>query len=170
MVLPQAIAWVQYWFRVLSLKFCGKSKKNLRRYISAISRFLHVCVKAWRTFIFQQLQQNSITRFMKLNQQSVFLGLNCPIWLNGLICDSFSVLEHIINLMCICTFGDIIFGDRNTFLYRYCLQLVFFFNIAFQNNIRYHYYLVYLVVSTICTIHKRLEHSGVGGYLVINDT
>ena len=28
MVLPQAMAWVQYWFRVLSLKFCGKSKKN----------------------------------------------------------------------------------------------------------------------------------------------
>ena len=27
MVLPQAMAWVQYWFRVLSLKFCGKSKK-----------------------------------------------------------------------------------------------------------------------------------------------
>ena len=26
MVLPQAMAWVQYWFRVLSLKFCGKSK------------------------------------------------------------------------------------------------------------------------------------------------
>ena len=22
------MAWVQYWFRVLSLKFCGKSKKN----------------------------------------------------------------------------------------------------------------------------------------------
>ena len=43
MVLPQAMAWVQYWFRVLSLKFCGKSKKKLRRYISGISRFLHVC-------------------------------------------------------------------------------------------------------------------------------
>ena len=28
MVLPQAMAWVQYWFRVLSLKFCGKSNKN----------------------------------------------------------------------------------------------------------------------------------------------
>ena len=28
MVLPQATAWVQYWFCVLSLKFCGKSKKN----------------------------------------------------------------------------------------------------------------------------------------------
>ena len=42
MVLPQAMAWVQYWFRILSLKFCGKSKKKLRRYISAISRFLHV--------------------------------------------------------------------------------------------------------------------------------
>ena len=28
MVLPQAMAWVQYWFRVLSLKFCGKSKKK----------------------------------------------------------------------------------------------------------------------------------------------
>ena len=29
MVLPhQAMAWVQYWFRVLGLKFCGKSKKN----------------------------------------------------------------------------------------------------------------------------------------------
>ena len=28
MVLPQAMAWVQYWFRVLSLKFCRKSKKN----------------------------------------------------------------------------------------------------------------------------------------------
>ena len=28
MVLPQAMAWVQYWFRILSLKFCGKSKKN----------------------------------------------------------------------------------------------------------------------------------------------
>ena len=28
MVLPQAMAWVQYWFRVLSLKFCGKSQKN----------------------------------------------------------------------------------------------------------------------------------------------
>ena len=28
MVLPQAMAWVQYCFRVLSLKFCGKSKKN----------------------------------------------------------------------------------------------------------------------------------------------
>ena len=27
MVLPQAMAWAQYWFRVLSLKFCGKSKK-----------------------------------------------------------------------------------------------------------------------------------------------
>ena len=27
MVLPQAMAWVQYWFRILSLKFCGKSKK-----------------------------------------------------------------------------------------------------------------------------------------------
>ena len=27
MMLPQAIAWVQYWFRVLSLNFCGKSKK-----------------------------------------------------------------------------------------------------------------------------------------------
>ena len=27
MVLPQAMAWVQYWFCVLSLKFCGKSKK-----------------------------------------------------------------------------------------------------------------------------------------------
>ena len=27
MVLPHAMAWVQYWFRVLSLKFCGKSKK-----------------------------------------------------------------------------------------------------------------------------------------------
>ena len=27
MVLPQAMAWMQYWFRVLSLKFCGKSKK-----------------------------------------------------------------------------------------------------------------------------------------------
>ena len=24
------MAWVQYWFRVLSLKFCGKSKKNCR--------------------------------------------------------------------------------------------------------------------------------------------
>ena len=28
MVPPQAMAWVQYWFHVLSLKFCGKSKKN----------------------------------------------------------------------------------------------------------------------------------------------
>ena len=28
MVLPQAMTWVQYWFRVLSLKFYGKSKKN----------------------------------------------------------------------------------------------------------------------------------------------
>ena len=28
MVLPQAMAWVQYWFRILSLKFCRKSKKN----------------------------------------------------------------------------------------------------------------------------------------------
>ena len=28
MVLPQAMAWVQYWFRVLRLKFYGKSKKN----------------------------------------------------------------------------------------------------------------------------------------------
>ena len=28
MVLSQAMAWVQYWFRILSLKFCGKSKKN----------------------------------------------------------------------------------------------------------------------------------------------
>ena len=28
MVLPQAMAWVQYWFRVLSLKFCEQSKKN----------------------------------------------------------------------------------------------------------------------------------------------
>ena len=28
MVLPQAMAWGQYWFRVLSLEFCGKSKKN----------------------------------------------------------------------------------------------------------------------------------------------
>ena len=27
MVLPQAMTWVQYWFRVLSLKFCGTSKK-----------------------------------------------------------------------------------------------------------------------------------------------
>ena len=27
MVLPQAMAWVQYWFRILSLKFCGKTKK-----------------------------------------------------------------------------------------------------------------------------------------------
>ena len=27
MVLPQAMAWMQYWFRVLSLKFCGKSKE-----------------------------------------------------------------------------------------------------------------------------------------------
>ena len=27
MVLPQAMAWVQFWFRVFSLKFCGKSKK-----------------------------------------------------------------------------------------------------------------------------------------------
>ena len=27
MVLPQAMVRVQYWFRVLSLKFCGKSKK-----------------------------------------------------------------------------------------------------------------------------------------------
>ena len=27
MVLPQAMAWVQYWFRVFSLEFCGKSKK-----------------------------------------------------------------------------------------------------------------------------------------------
>ena len=27
MVLPQVMALVQYWFRVLSLKFCGKSKK-----------------------------------------------------------------------------------------------------------------------------------------------
>ena len=27
MVLPQAMAWVHYWFCVLSLKFCGKSKK-----------------------------------------------------------------------------------------------------------------------------------------------
>ena len=27
MVLPQAMAWVQYWFHVLSLKFYGKSKK-----------------------------------------------------------------------------------------------------------------------------------------------
>ena len=27
MVLPQAMVWVQYWFRVLSLKFCRKSKK-----------------------------------------------------------------------------------------------------------------------------------------------
>ena len=44
MVLPQAMAWVQYWFRVLSLKFCGKFKKKLRRYISTISRFLHVWV------------------------------------------------------------------------------------------------------------------------------
>ena len=29
MVLPQAMAWVRYWFRVLSLKFCGKSKKKI---------------------------------------------------------------------------------------------------------------------------------------------
>ena len=28
MVLPQVMAWVQYWFCVLSLKFCGKFKKN----------------------------------------------------------------------------------------------------------------------------------------------
>ena len=27
MVLPQAMAWVQYWFCILSLKFCGKFKK-----------------------------------------------------------------------------------------------------------------------------------------------
>ena len=45
MVLPQAMAWVQYWFRVLSLKFCGKSKKKLRGYIPAIPRFLHVWPK-----------------------------------------------------------------------------------------------------------------------------
>ena len=45
MVLPQAMAWVQYWFRVLSLKFCGKSKKKLRWYITGITRFLHVCVR-----------------------------------------------------------------------------------------------------------------------------
>ena len=43
MVLPQAMAWVQYWFRVLSLKFCGKSKKKLQWYITGITRFLHVC-------------------------------------------------------------------------------------------------------------------------------
>ena len=34
MVLPQAMAWVQYWFRVL--------QKNLRWYITGITRFLHV--------------------------------------------------------------------------------------------------------------------------------
>ena len=42
MVLPQAMAWVQYWFRVLSLKFLRKILKNLRWYITGITRFLHV--------------------------------------------------------------------------------------------------------------------------------
>ena len=55
MVLPQAMAWVQYWFRVLSLKFCGKSQKNLRWYITGITRFLHVCVHhPLYTYIFRK--------------------------------------------------------------------------------------------------------------------
>ena len=38
---PQAMAWVQYWFRVLSLKF-REIQKELRWYITTITRFLHV--------------------------------------------------------------------------------------------------------------------------------
>ena len=39
MVLPQAMAWVQYWFRVLSLKFCGKSKKIAEIYLRYLPLF-----------------------------------------------------------------------------------------------------------------------------------
>ena len=47
MVLPQAMAWVQYWFRVVSLKFCGKSKKNCGD-ISQVSPAF--CMYAIQTF------------------------------------------------------------------------------------------------------------------------
>ena len=39
MALPQAMAWVQYWFRVLSLKFCGKSKKIAEIYLHNLPLF-----------------------------------------------------------------------------------------------------------------------------------
>ena len=39
MVLPQAMAWVQYWFRILSLKFCGKSKKFAEIYLHNLPLF-----------------------------------------------------------------------------------------------------------------------------------
>ena len=61
MVLPQAMAWVQYWFRVLSLKFCGKSKKKLRGYIPAIPRFLHVCLRPWWSYSHLKLSKGGQT-------------------------------------------------------------------------------------------------------------
>ena len=45
MVLPQAMAWVQYWFRVLSLKFGGKSKKIGGDTVTAVTRFFHVWLR-----------------------------------------------------------------------------------------------------------------------------
>ena len=49
MVLPQAMAWVHYWFRVLSLKFCGKSKKICGDISQQSPAF---CMYGFVTFIF----------------------------------------------------------------------------------------------------------------------
>ena len=46
MVLPQAMAWVQYWFCVISLIFCRKSKKNCGIYLRYLPLF--ACMpKGW---------------------------------------------------------------------------------------------------------------------------
>ena len=79
MVLPQAMAWVQYWFRILSLKFCGKSKKKLRRYISTISRFLHVWVGVWGVNVCSFFVIFLTLRVPKL-LPGCFVGKSAQVW------------------------------------------------------------------------------------------
>ena len=73
MVLPQAMAWVQYWFRVLSLKFCGKFKKNcgdISPQSPAFCMYASSCRWLdWKDGLNQNTQnsQNHILKFKKLS-------------------------------------------------------------------------------------------------------
>ena len=75
MVLPQAMAWVQYWFRVLSLKFCGKSKKICGDISQQSPAF---CMYGFVTFI-----------FLPTTQPLFPLDTSCVIFFCYLVCEFF---------------------------------------------------------------------------------
>ena len=70
MVLPQAMAWVQYWFRVLSLKFCGKSKK-----FAVIYHRYHPLFACMPPSISSIAGQPWVSRCLPGNRQLVSIGV-----------------------------------------------------------------------------------------------